>query len=126
MEKSRKILDVVFKCISKLSDDEIESLINKESKLVCISTKKKEVVAQRVDSKLESICESIDKARFREEAYEILKKPNIKKDTLINIAKHLEVHVLKSYTKTKLIERIVETVVGTKVDREAIGEIDIK
>ena len=30
MEKSRKILDVVFKCISKLSDDEIESLINKK------------------------------------------------------------------------------------------------
>ena len=126
MEKSRKILDVVFRCISKLSDDEIESLINKESKLVCISTKKKGVVAKRVDNELESICESIDKARFREEAYEILKKPTIKKDTLINIAKHLEVHVLKSYTKIKLIERIVETVVGTKVDREAIGEIDIK
>jgi hypothetical protein len=34
--------------------------------------------------------------------------------------------ILKSYTKTKIIEYIVETVVGTKVDREAIGDIDIK
>ena len=43
MERSRKILDVVFRCISKLSDDEIESLINKESKLVCISTKRRKL-----------------------------------------------------------------------------------
>lgn len=75
---------------------------------------------------IKTICESIEQVRFRDEAYKILKKPNIKKDTLINIAKCLEVHILKSYTKTKIIECIVEAVVGTKVDREAIGDIDIK
>lgn len=100
--------------------------VNNESKLVCVSTKKKDVVVKSVDSNIKTICESIEKVRFRDEAYKVLKKPNIKKDTLINIAKCLDVHILKSYTKTKIIEYIVETVVGTKVDREAIGDIDIK
>ena len=33
MDKSRKIIDIVFKTIAKLSDEEIESIINKEGKL---------------------------------------------------------------------------------------------
>ncbi len=39
MEKARNIVDVVFRYIAKLSDDEIERLINNESKFVCISSK---------------------------------------------------------------------------------------
>ncbi len=126
MDKARKIVDVVFRCIDKLSDDEIESLINSESKLICVSTEKKEAIVKSVDSNIKRICESIENVRFRDEAYKILKKPNIKKDNLINIAKCLDVHILKSYNKTKIIECIVENVVGIKVDREAIRDIDIK
>ena len=40
MEKSRKIIDIVFKTISKLRDEEIESIINKEGKLVYIKKEK--------------------------------------------------------------------------------------
>ena len=36
MEKSRKIIDIVFKTIFKLSDDEIEGIINKEGKVVYV------------------------------------------------------------------------------------------
>ena len=39
MEKSRKIIDIVFKTISKLRDEEIESIINKEGKLVLVDYK---------------------------------------------------------------------------------------
>lgn len=40
MEKSRKIIDIVFKTISKLTDDEIEGIINKEGKLVYVKDEK--------------------------------------------------------------------------------------
>ena len=40
MEKSRKIIDIVFKTISKLSDEEIEGIINKEGKLVYVKDEK--------------------------------------------------------------------------------------
>ena len=44
MEKSRKIIDIVFKTISKLSDDEIESIINREGKLVYVNDETKTAV----------------------------------------------------------------------------------
>lgn len=125
MEKAREILDVVFRCISKLSDEEIQRIINKEAKLVCVDINrdsKKEVV--KGDNVLE-ICNSIDRLNSREDAYKFLSN-NIKKDKLFSIAKHFNVHVLKSYTKSKIIDSIVEGVVGIRVDKSVIKNIDIK
>ena len=53
MEKSRKIIDIVFKTISKLRDEEIESIINKEGKLVYI---KKEKDIKNNEQKTEDEC----------------------------------------------------------------------
>ena len=39
MEKSRKIIDIVFKTISKLSDEEIECIINSGAKRVVLAGK---------------------------------------------------------------------------------------
>ena len=39
MEKSRKIIDIVFKTITKLSDDEIEGIINREGKISILGLK---------------------------------------------------------------------------------------
>ena len=115
MEKSRKIIDIVFKTISKLRDEEIESIINKEGKLVYIK-KEKDIKNN----------EQLDKISSREEAYKILKRKTIKKDDVINIANHYNIKILKSHTKAKIIDNIVEGVVGFKEDKEAIKNIDIK
>ena len=119
MEKSRKIIDIVFKTISKLRDEEIESIINKEGKLVYIK-KEKDIKNN------EQICYELDKISSREEAYKILKRKTIKKDDVINIANHYNIKILKSHTKAKIIDNIVEGVVGFKEDKEAIKNIDIK
>ena len=49
-----------------------------------------------------------------------------KKDDVINIANHYNIKILKSHTKAKIIDNIVEGVVGFKEDKEAIKNIDIK
>ena len=81
MEKSRKIIDIVFKTISKLRDEEIESIINKEGKLVYIKKEKdiKNNEQKNEDKNILNICYELDKISSREEAYKILKKKNYKK-----------------------------------------------
>ena len=128
MEKSRKIIDIVFKTISKLRDEEIESIINKEGKLVYIKKEKdiKNNEQKNEDKNILNICYELDKISSREEAYKILKRKTIKKDDVINIANHYNIKILKSNTKAKIIDNIVEGVVGFKEDKEAIKNIDIK
>ena len=64
MEKSRKIIDIVFKTIAKLSDKEIESIINKEGKLVYVNdentVKKDNRKAKNID--VSGVCDELDKA----------------------------------------------------------------
>ena len=128
MEKSRKIIDIVFKTISKLRDEEIESIINKEGKLIYIKKEKdiKNNEQKNEDKNILNICYELDKISSREEAYKILKRKTIKKDDVINIANHYNIKILKSHTKAKIIDNIVEGVVGFKEDKEAIKNIDIK
>ena len=128
MEKSRKIIDIVFKTISKLRDEEIESIINKEGKLVYIKKEKdiKNNEQKNEDKNILNICYELDKISSREEAYKILKRKTIKKDDVINIANNYNIKILKSHTKAKIIDNIVEGVVGFKEDKEAIKNIDIK
>lgn len=125
MKRAKQIIDIVFKCIDKLSDEEIERLINKESKLVCVDVKKK-INKNNVDSnEILDICNKINNASTREEAYNLLNN-KIKKDKLYDIAKYFNIHVLKSYNKQKIIHNIVEGVVGIKIDKNLFMDIEIK
>ena len=128
MEKSRKIIDIVFKTIAKLSDKEIESIINKEGKLVYVNdentVKKDNRKAKNKD--VSGVCDELDKACSREDAYKILNKGSLKKADILNIANYYEIKVLKSYTKVRIIDSIVENVVGIKTDKNAIISVDIR
>jgi len=128
VEKSRKIIDIVFKTISKLRDEEIESIINKEGKLVYIKKEKdiKNNEQKNEDKNILNICYELDKISTREDAYNILKRKNIKKDDNINIANHCNIKILKRPANAKIVDSIEEGVVGFKEDKEAIKNIDIK
>ena len=60
MEDARKIIDLVFKTISKLSDEEIEKLINKEAKLVYIQKSKSNNKSIHSGSKILNICDKLN------------------------------------------------------------------
>ena len=126
MEKSIKIIDIVFKTISKLSDDEIEGIINREGKLVYV---KDEKVIKNENGKRKNVldvCGELDKVYSRDDAYKILSKGSLKREDIVNIANYYEIKVLKSYTKVRIIDSIVESVVGIKVDKGAIKSVDIR
>lgn len=126
MEKSIKIIDIVFKTISKLIDDEIEGIINREGKLVYV---KDEKVTKKDNGKSKNVldvCGELDKVYSRDDAYKILSKGSLKREDIVNIANYYEIKVLKSYTKVRIIDSIVESVVGIKVDNGAIKSVDIR
>ncbi len=125
MEDARKIIDLVFKTISKLSDEEIEELINKEAKLVYTQKSKSNNKNINSDSKILNICDKLNSIKSKEEAYKLLNDKSIKKDMLIDIAKHMDIHVLKSYNKAKIIDRLIESTVGLSIDRDSINNVDI-
>lgn len=124
MEDARKIIDLVFKSVSKLSDEEIKKLINKEAKLVYIEKTKGN--NKNINSKILDICDKLNSINSKEEAYKLLNDKSIKKDMLMDIAKHIDIHVLKSYNKSKIIDRLVESTVELNVDRNSISNLDIK
>ena len=126
MEKSRKIIDIVFKTISKLSDDEIEGIINREGKLVYVKDEKVIKKENGNGKNALGVCGELDKVCSREDAYKILNKGSLKKEDIINIANHYEIKVLKNYTKVRIIDSIVESVVGIKADKDAIKSVDIR
>ena len=73
-----------------------------------------------------SLCDELDKVFSRDDVYKILNKGSLKKNDIVNIANHYDIKVLKSYTKGRIIDSIVESVVGIKVDKDAIKSVDIR
>ena len=126
MEKSIKIIDIVFKTISKLSDDEIEGIINREGKLVYVKDEKVIKKENGNGKNVLSLCDELDKVFSRDDVYKILNKGSLKKNDIVNIANHYDIKVLKSYTKARIIDSIVESVVGIKADKYAIKSVDIR
>ena len=122
MEKSRKIIDIVFKTIFKLSDDEIEGIINKEGKVVYVKGQK---VIKKDNGKSKNVlgvCGELDNVCSREDAYKVLNKGSLNKEDIINISNYYEIKVLKSYTKARIIDNIVEI----KDEKDAIKSVDIR
>lgn len=72
------------------------------------------------------VCGELDKVYSRDDAYKILSKGSLKREDIVNIANYYEIKVLKSYTKVRIIDSIVESVVGIKVDNGAIKSVDIR
>lgn len=73
-----------------------------------------------------SLCDELDKVFSRDDVYKILNKGSLKKNDIVNIANHYDIKVLKSYTKGRIIDSIVESVVGIKADKDAIQSVDIR
>lgn len=126
MEDSKKLIEVIYKFISKSKNDDLDKLISGEYKLgfTKVEVKKKEVLKD--NGEIEALYKEIKKSNSREEAKDILIKSKFTKVKLIQLSEFLDVKIPKSYTKDKIIERIVDIVVGWNLDRESIGKVKLK
>ena len=72
------------------------------------------------------VCIELGKGCSKNEIYKILNKGSLKSEDIVNIANYYEIKVLKSYTKVRVIDSIVESVVGIRADKDAIKSVDIR
>lgn len=127
------ILQIVSNLLNSLSDDQYNELLNGNGKLVYKENTKKisrgqEKLQKTDDISYESLGEKIRLCKTREEAFQVIRnEPSLKtKSELIKLAHILEVHIIKRDTREKIEEKIVESVVGSKIRFETIKNINLK
>lgn len=122
-----KVLTVSF---AGLSEEQYKNLLAGRARLVYQELSSGTGTVKRKKSLQDTdINECIDRIALfssREEAKAYLKEAKHPKAVLEEIAGQLKVHVLKNDTKDKMIDKIVEAVVGARLRSEAIRDTDLK
>jgi hypothetical protein len=79
-----------------------------------------------VDPRVENIIARLNKCTSREEASSFLVNSKLTKAVLQDLCRSIQVHALKSDTKDRLVQKIVESLVGARLRSEAIKQTDLK
>lgn len=77
------------------------------------------------EDKINKFIDKLNDFNDREYTVDYLERLKMKKNTLIKLAEKLEVRILKNDTKAKIIEKIVESMVGVKLRYKALREADL-
>ena len=125
------LLKVVINFLSTLSEEQVRGLIDKKIKLKIDSqhsVEKVPVVGENVTGiGVDEICAKLDALATREQAYDYFDKLNdIGKATLKEIAKHYDIPFHSKDTNARLIEMIIENVIGSKLRSDAIFSTNLK
>lgn len=123
-EQTLELVSLALRTIAQLSEKEVNSLLNKEATLVVKSVKGQGRKINKVDimefGKIEKHTQAISNFNTREKAKDYLNSIKLKKEELIILAKLMSVHINKSDKKEEIINKIIESVVGSKLRVEAI------
>ncbi|MPM36656.1 hypothetical protein SDC9_83255 [bioreactor metagenome] len=123
-EQILELVSLALRTIAQLSEKEVNSLLNKEATLVVKSVKGQGRKINKVDTKefghIEKHTQVISNFNTRGEAQAYLGSVKLKKEELIILSKLMSVHINKSDKKEEIINKIIESVVGSKLRVEAI------
>ena len=129
MQKTSKLLSIVFDTLGSMDDREIDLLIQGKATLSVVEknkTKKSILVDDScLDEAISDTARMLSASESREAAENLLASINQprKKDFLLRLAKTCGVRV-ESKDSIAIIERkLVENVVGTRLDSEAIKKV---
>lgn len=121
------LLGIVASAIRGLSDEQYENLVNGKARLVYRESVSKPAAKVRVDLEAStSYLEHLQDMSSREEALAYLQGLKLKKDILLEMCGEMEIHVLKSDTREKLMAKLVESLVGARLRSEAIRSSNLK
>jgi hypothetical protein len=84
------------------------------------SKEKRKPTPRRSDWLIDSAIESLKFVRTRESAFEVLERSELSRLDLQALAKRLDLHVMREDTVHRLMEKIVESSVGARLNSEAI------
>ena len=129
MQTTSKLFSIIFDTLSSMNDDEIDLLIEGKATLRVVErnrTKMAKSVSESLSSEsISDIAQKLISADSREAAVNVLASINQprKKDFLLRLAKSCGVRV-ESKDSISIVERkLVENLVGARLDSEAIKKV---
>jgi hypothetical protein len=132
--KLAKLLRALAQIVESSTDDELDSFARSSmSALVAAGESPKKTKKQRVEPTtlgpvdISEIVESIRCLSSREAGVSLLEHRELNKRSLEQLARHLDVPVLREDNSKRLIQKIVEATVGPRLNSEAIrGEAGMR
>jgi hypothetical protein len=121
-----KSIQFIAKTIANLSEEELKKLLSGEAKLIYSESKPVQKVEKKQGASSHPVFEQLRELNNREAATNLLTQKTILKKDLMEIASTFKVHINKSDTKAKLVEKIVEATVGVALRSQAIKETAVK
>jgi viroplasmin and RNaseH domain-containing protein len=108
--------------ISKIIEGVVGSKLRFAALLDCESSAEEAINPKpsKAESVPDEVCEKVQTFNSREEAREYLENLNYKKSQLIEIARYFKIALLSKDTKTLIIDKIVEIVVGSRLRFDAL------
>lgn len=136
MKDTVKVMKFIFNFLDQLSESELTDVLNNKVELKLESKSNKNTITKK-DTKntssnnlptnqLKDICDGLETMSSRAVAMDYLEKQNITKANLKAIASRYNIPVTTKDTNAKLIAKIVEGVVGSKLRFDALLDTDLK
>lgn len=134
MKDTVKAMKFIIDFLDQLSESELNDVINNKvvlrlerntdnNQVINKSTKNTTSNTMKL-SNVKDICDGLETLSTRDAAIEYLEKQNITKATLKAIANRYNIPVTTKDTNGKLINKIVEGVVGSKLRFDALLDTD--
>lgn len=121
MKENAQLLALVFDFLSKLSEEQLSSLLRKESKLKLDEMKiEKNTPNAPGNEAIEMAAKKLSEIGNREEALHYLQELNFNKKGLQNLAKQCKVSTYSKDTNDMLINKIIESVIGARLKFDAL------
>lgn len=119
MNEAKMIVDLVFKYLSDLSEEDITKLLTGEYELVCKPTVISDTITEEEileEYEIQNICNFIENILSKEQAIQFMEESKFTRDKLIKISKYFEIYIPKNYNKGKIMDKIADSVVGRRLD----------
>lgn len=119
------VLRMVTKMISVMSQEELEALASGKSRLTIthlLDDGKKKPASQlkTVVADLQKLKDELDKVESTDAGFSILSDAKLSRAELERVARSLELPVLKQDTVRRLEEKIIEALVGSRINSRAV------
>ena len=124
MKETIKILNIVFDFLNGCSEEELNDLLEKRAKILIQKNESSGKVHAPADIE-PHFFESLEKSQSREDAYQLFQSLGFNKKQLKEIGSHYSVSFGNKQKNEKMVEMIVEAVVGAKLQHKALLNVDL-
>ncbi|MBQ7680923.1 MAG: hypothetical protein IJR48_04310 [Oscillibacter sp.] len=119
MKDAATLLKLICDIINGLSEEEISALIEKRARLKVQFPERQKSSREAVEL-TDDFFRELDSAKTRESAKELFARFPFRKAQLLEIVRHYSISVTAKDNNATIIDRIIESVVGSKLKHETL------